>query len=238
MRGEVIEFTTSGGVIADNYGARYTFESSATSGPLNIGDQVEFTAVNGVASAISPIAATPEFAPAVAPSYAAPTGSTGAVGGAPYDFTHAMFSFQGRLRRSHFWISWAILFGVGLIAGFIPLLSFALIWPNLAKDVKRLHDMDRSGWWAAIPFGAAFIGIGIFIAIILSAGIRDPQAFESGDSEAWSAMFGLGGLAMLMVFVVQIAFWLWIGITDTQPGKNRFGADPKNPVADAADAFT
>lgn len=56
-----------------------------------------------------------------------------------------MFSFEGRTRRSHFWIGWLICLGVGVVAGWIPiigaLISLLLIWPNLAIPVKRLHDM-------------------------------------------------------------------------------------------------
>jgi len=38
-----------------------------------------------------------------------------------------------------------------------------LVWPFVAITVKRLHDLNLSGWWAllmlAIPFAARLIGI-------------------------------------------------------------------------------
>jgi len=75
-----------------------------------------------------------------------------------FDWQKLLFSFEGRTRRSHFWIGWLICLGVGVVAGWIPLIGFfisiALIWPNLAITVKRLHDMGMSGWIAAVPFVA------------------------------------------------------------------------------------
>jgi len=74
-------------------------------------------------------------------------------------------TFSGRAARSEFW--WWILavvlativatildeliFGsapggesIGILSG---LLALALLLPNLAVAVRRLHDTDRSGWW-------------------------------------------------------------------------------------------
>ena len=48
MRGEVLEFTATGGVIVDGYGARYTFESTVTQTPLSVGDAVRCGPEQGV----------------------------------------------------------------------------------------------------------------------------------------------------------------------------------------------
>jgi uncharacterized membrane protein YhaH (DUF805 family) len=68
--------------------------------------------------------------------------------------------FSGRARRSEFW--WYYLFGVivAIVAELIdraigaPILSIiaglALIVPNLAVGVRRLHDTSRTGWWLLI----------------------------------------------------------------------------------------
>ena len=69
--------------------------------------------------------------------------------GRELDWQKLLFSFEGRTRRSHFWIGWLICLGAGVVAGWIPLIGFALsialIWPNLAISVKRLHDMGHAG---------------------------------------------------------------------------------------------
>lgn len=66
-------------------------------------------------------------------------------------------SFSGRARRSEFW--WFYLFSVlVVIAGavidavagtegiFYGLAAVAVILPNIAVGVRRLHDIDKSGW--------------------------------------------------------------------------------------------
>jgi uncharacterized membrane protein YhaH (DUF805 family) len=107
------------------------------------------------------------------------------------DFQNIFLSFNGRLRRSHFWIGFVILWVVEcviLMALVMPgiraaamggspgplvlvgqLLLLALIWPALAIQVKRWHDRDKSGWWVLIAL-IPFIG---FIWVIVECGILD-----------------------------------------------------------------
>jgi uncharacterized membrane protein YhaH (DUF805 family) len=71
---------------------------------------------------------------------------------------YAMFS--GRSSRSAYW--WWTLFYFLVILGasildaaantpiFVGLAWLALILPNLAVLVRRLHDTDHSGWWVLI----------------------------------------------------------------------------------------
>ena len=83
-------------------------------------------------------------------------------------------TFSGRAARSEFWY-W-ILFsaladsvgniidralGTGLI-GVGVVISLALLLPGVAVSVRRLHDLDRTGWWLLI----AFTGIGIILLIV------------------------------------------------------------------------
>jgi uncharacterized membrane protein YhaH (DUF805 family) len=65
------------------------------------------------------------------------------------------FSFEGRIRRSEFWIG-AFIFIFGIIIcssssilglGYIP-----LIWFKLAQNAKRCHDRGNSGFFQFIPF--------------------------------------------------------------------------------------
>lgn len=125
--------------------------------------------------------------------------------GGGYDFASAMFSFNGRLRRQHFWISWLILFGAGFVTGLIPiiggLIGLVLIWPNVAITVKRLHDMGKTGWFAVIPWVANIVGIVMIISAVGMSIITNPQAFENEDPSAVLAMFGsmMGGIAVLFL---------------------------------------
>jgi uncharacterized membrane protein YhaH (DUF805 family) len=69
--------------------------------------------------------------------------------------------FSGRSRRSEYWyfvlfyiIFYCVLAVLGLYIGF-PFLALILLVgmlvPSLAVGVRRMHDVDRSGWYMFIP---------------------------------------------------------------------------------------
>lgn len=60
--------------------------------------------------------------------------------------------FSGRAARSEYW--WFELFcllvivGAGMVNETLSnLVSLALALPSLAVGARRLHDIDKSGWW-------------------------------------------------------------------------------------------
>lgn len=75
-------------------------------------------------------------------------------------------SASGRAARSEFWywVLFSILVtGAGAIVDlaifgdtdtglFSPLISLALLLPDVAVAIRRMHDLDRSGWWLLIYF--------------------------------------------------------------------------------------
>ena len=63
--------------------------------------------------------------------------------------------FSGRSRRSEYW--WALLFSLlvsTLIAAADPELAsmwtLAVFVPHLSLNVRRLHDIGKSGWWCLL----------------------------------------------------------------------------------------
>jgi uncharacterized membrane protein YhaH (DUF805 family) len=85
-------------------------------------------------------------------------------------------TFSGRAPRSEFWY-WALFnLIVSVIAmvidamvlsdsglGFLGLIvSLGLLLPNISVGVRRLHDIDRTGWW----FLLALSGIGAILLIV------------------------------------------------------------------------
>lgn len=231
MRGEILSYddVSGTGLISGDDSIRYGFARSAiqAGGTIRAGARVDFVPEGLEATQIMVLAGDPAAAFGQAASSAYVARDTG--GG--YDFASAMFSFNGRLRRQHFWISWLILLGAGVVLGWIPILgtilSLAMIWPNIAIVVKRLHDMGKTGWFAVIPWVANIIGFFMIVSAVGMAIFTNPQAFESEDPSAALSMLGsmMGGLAVM--FLVNIAFLLWIGITDSQRGDNKFGPNPK-----------
>ena len=84
-------------------------------------------------------------------------------------------TFSGRALRSEYW--WWFLFVlllniasatldasmIGDIDGPISaILAIGLLLPNLAVSVRRLHDIDRSGWWFLILL-IPLVGLIMFI---------------------------------------------------------------------------
>lgn len=105
---------------------------------------------------------------------------------------HQYAVFTGRARRAEYW--WFFLFTVlvsmaaGIIdqmlhtmtqlgVGFIgTVASLALLLPELAVTVRRLHDTDRSGWWL-LAFLIPIAGFVLWLVFMLSDGSPQPNRF-------------------------------------------------------------
>jgi uncharacterized membrane protein YhaH (DUF805 family) len=97
--------------------------------------------------------------------------------------------FSGRAVRSEFWywalfemillvvlaIVDAIVFGAstGVLS---TLASLALFLPGLAVWARRLHDINRSGWWQLIAF-VPLIGVIVLIVWACKRGTPGPNRF-------------------------------------------------------------
>ena len=109
--------------------------------------------------------------------------------------------FSGRSRRKEFW-GFALICvlggialviadvalgtynpesGLGLLSG---LFTLVLLVPSVAVTVRRLHDIDRSGWWYLIGFIPLLGGI-----VLLVFSLRDgtPGSNRFGESPKLSA---------------------------------------------------
>ena len=95
--------------------------------------------------------------------------------------------FAGRTTRQEFWMYILVYIGiaiaVGIVAGIIrmPLLSnvlsLVLLVPSLAITARRLHDVDRSGWWQLIGLIPV---IGVIILIVWCATKGDTESNQFG----------------------------------------------------------
>jgi uncharacterized membrane protein YhaH (DUF805 family) len=77
------------------------------------------------------------------------------------------FDFKGRARRSEFWMFYLantlayplaivvdILTVIGTVSSvpiFTLIVGLGTFLPFVACNVRRMHDVDRSGWWIFVP---------------------------------------------------------------------------------------
>jgi uncharacterized membrane protein YhaH (DUF805 family) len=128
-------------------------------------------------------------------------------------------TFSGRAPRSEFW--WYMLFYIGLgvvldlfseVAGNIWTLGNFL--PSLAVGARRLHDIEKSGWFQILPLAGLPI-------VLLGLG-----------ADFNTALMVIGGVIMGGLYILVIVWWATAG---TQ-GPNRYGEDPFQNTD--ADVFT
>ena len=183
------------------------------------------------------VAQAPPEVPQGGPAYAAPRGD-GLYAGAPArSFGEAIrvnfqkyATFRGRASRSEYW--WFVLFSFlgGSAASIIDvalfgaennlsplntIFSLALILPTLAVSVRRLHDIDRTGWW----IGGFYLAMLAFFLVIGLAAVTGFDPGTNGSEGILLALVGIGGLAMLAYIVLMLVFTC----TKGTPGPNRYG---------------
>lgn len=104
--------------------------------------------------------------------------------------------FKTRANRKQFWLwtLWTVIIYIvfqifiaiggamesSLITGVFSVLfilfNLAILLPNLAISVRRLHDIDRSGWWVLIGL-IPFIGAVVLLIFDLLPGTPEENRF-------------------------------------------------------------
>ena len=91
-------------------------------------------------------------------------------------------TFGGRASRSEYW--WFVLFtflasaAAGIMGETVSgVFSLAILLPSLAVGARRLHDVDKSGWFLLLWF-VPIIGWLILIFWAVQEG-REPNRFSS-----------------------------------------------------------
>ena len=123
-------------------------------------------------------------------------------------------NFSGRASRSEFWFFYLFIIIVyAILFFFIAVVSFKFLWifgifvlgiiiPALAVTFRRLHDINKSGWFVFLPFPFEFIG-------------RMLET-SSGDIIVFSLVFTVISLGLYIYLFVLYC-------TDGDKKNNRFG---------------
>jgi uncharacterized membrane protein YhaH (DUF805 family) len=173
--------------------------------------------------------ARPALQFAAAPYAAAP--AVPAAGGRPgaIDWKQVLFELDGRINRKFYWIGLIVLaclaFLLEFMAGAVVQLAqpglprvevasqagtlsfFVTLYPTIVIAVKRFHDFDWSGWWAAPLMVASFIGTSF-----------SPYLQHGMPGEAAAAWF--------VVVLFGIAPLVALGLIPGKPGPNQYGPQP------------
>ena len=141
-------------------------------------------------------------------------------------------SFNGRINRKPFWIAFCILWGLEALVlllvvpdyllgeGFAPfdpvlilgtLISVCFASASLPVVIKRLHDVDKSGWWSAI-----------WIALIALLSVTEVVAGTSPTTTTADVVLAV------YIFAAICGLWMLVevGLRRGTQGPNRFGPDP------------
>jgi uncharacterized membrane protein YhaH (DUF805 family) len=146
------------------------------------------------------------------------------------DYAWYLLSFKGRINRGPYLAVQLALLTVWLVTWlrFPPpsdalrwAVAIAMIWINTATTAKRLHDRNRSGWWAVAVFFVNLLCYAYYSLFIgLYFGVDISIAKE---------------LLLVMVAVVLPLLQTWVVIElfflPGSDGRNRFGPDPLSQAA-------
>lgn len=97
--------------------------------------------------------------------------------------------FAGRAPRSEFWYWVLFVFILTILASVIDnaiigmpivgtIVSLGLLLPGIAVSVRRLHDIDRTGWWILIGL-VPLVGAILLLIWYCSKGTPGPNTYGS-----------------------------------------------------------
>lgn len=95
-------------------------------------------------------------------------------------------NFSDRASRSEYWYWTLFVFLVSIVTTIIDkqldtgivstIVTIATFLPGLAVSVRRLHDIDRSGWWLLISL-IPLVGLIVLLVFNCTAGTAGPNKY-------------------------------------------------------------
>jgi uncharacterized membrane protein YhaH (DUF805 family) len=144
------------------------------------------------------------------------------------DYVWFLLGLKGRINRARYIVVQLALLTVWFMVWLNPLhfssqwkalswvAAIAMIWINAATTAKRLHDRDRSGWWAVAVLlvnRLSYLYYGLFLGNYFGVDISIAE-------ELLLVLLAVA-LSLLQTWIIIELFFL-IGAD----GPNRFGPDP------------
>ena len=149
-----------------------------------------------------------------------------------------LLSPKGRTARMSFNLYYLVTFVLGVVALAIDymamgpaifdkgsyggtvgnVLQILTIWPGLMVNIRRMHDLDRKGWWLLVGYGAPAI-IAVIAGVVAGIMVARGQPIISGYG-------ALSGIFILASIVWMLGFLIIQSCVRGTKGPNRFGEDP------------
>lgn len=133
--------------------------------------------------------------------------------------------FRGRAPRAEYWWFYLATTIIGFLLSLIDaavgagdviggLFSLLTMVPWISVSVRRLHDIDRTGWW---------------LALLLVPLVPLVVYFGSGASDS-GADFFTGPLIFALILFLGAAITVFVfSVLPGTTGSNRYGPDPYGP---------
>ena len=149
-------------------------------------------------------------------------------------------TFSGRASRSEYW--YFSLFG-SIVALASPLIysvtarntvgfainviiNLVLLLPYLAVSVRRLHDIDRTGWWVLL------LWIPFIPALLIFTTVEPAAQADVSVTGPWLVAVAIAFVLMVWCLVILFVLMVWSCRRGTI-GPNRYGPDPLADVLGA-----
>ena len=117
----------------------------------------------------------------------------------------------------------------GILMIVLGLSALFLIIPSLSVQVRRLHDVGRSGWWLFWGIIASF-AFEIGMLTLLGGDYTDSGSFEQ-LSQAFD-IWAVAGVVLTLLYLAGIVMSIIIlvfSLQDSHKGENKYGPSPKYP---------
>ncbi|NEX91875.1 DUF805 domain-containing protein [Caulobacter sp. 17J65-9] len=142
-----------------------------------------------------------------------------------------MSYWGGRSRRKEYWLTLVAVLAAAVIMNVVlpngPSSGVMTVLWSMAY-VRRLHDLNRTGWWVAALFGLQLAVLGLALALggqgALAALAGDAAAVDTPEGQV-DLLVGMGGVVVALL--MQAGFSLWLGVVRGDAGDNRFGPAPE-----------
>ena len=150
-----------------------------------------------------------------------------------------LFGLRGRTPRTDFWVGLVVVAGITTLAvllhgqrvrggslgqffGVVTAIAVLSPYCLTALVIKRLHDLDRSGWRVLVLFTAFFLAA---LAALAYLGLRQGQIMQEWQSFWTLVLYVTAGSATALLAYLLVK----LGFARGTVGDNRFGPDPLAP---------